>query len=878
MSRPVAAALTWIIREASDAARRDTASGPTLLARFAATRDEEAFADLVRLHGPLVWGVCHRVLRNPHDAEDAFQATFLVLARKADRIANPDRLSAWLHGVALRAARKLKELDGRRREVAALEACEPEAPLDERDEIWAALDEEIARLPAKLRQPIVLCRLQGQTYAEAARQLGCSVTAVFERLERAAEMLRARLTRRGVTAAGCATVAAWLDGTQALAEASRLPLAATSVEPSPRAAAVADAVVRSMSGSMAFRVAGLALASALVAGTAIALAPVEVVPAKRATSVVAGKAVDCLGDPLPAGALVRIGTERLRATGRGSLADVAVLPDNRTLVSAHCENHLRFWSLPDGQNVATLPAPNSVCCVAISADGKRLVAAGVGVWSWDLTESPPKVQWKATGPGKHYSAIALSPDGKTIAITDQQAKLVGLLDAATGEALRNCEGGPKSPPPGASRLGFSADGKTVFCGRESSPLRAWDVATGKAIDPTAADDDFLKLTANTEDGERRLGEDRLFLPFLRPVVSPETRTAAVSVRAPYPMAKRGNKRISANGRFLASVHRGEIEVWDLTTGNGVGPAGRIHGGVRHIAFSADGQRAVTVSMYSDVRVWNATTGEHARRLVIGQEIGEFVSQAAFVGDAVETLHYNPNLQPGAGRIATRTSTRWNPKTGESETIPVPGIAETSSAYNVVSPDGKWFAIARGGEIELRSRDGATARSLATTGGPDNTLTFSSDGTAVASTTNAGHVALFSLDGTPRFETKFREPVNEDEGYQNLLALSADGNLLAVYGDSLTEPKVEVHDVVAKKVQKILLGDRTIHKLALSPDGKRLAAGTSEGQVLIWDLPKTEPRVLTGHRGAVETVTFSPKGDRLASGSRDGTGLIWKLDD
>lgn len=126
--------------------------------------------------------------------------------------------------------------------------------------------------------------------------------------------------------------------------------------------------------------------------------------------------------------------------------------------------------------------------------------------------------------------------------------------------------------------------------------------------------------------------------------------------------------------------------------------------------------------------------------------------------------------------------------------------------------------------------------MPTTGGPDNTLVSSADGTAVSSTTSAGHFTVYGLDGTRRLAAKFREPLNEDEGYQNLLALSADGTVLAVHGDSLNEPKIEVHDVAAKKVHKILLGGQTIHKLAVSPDGKRLAAGTSEGQILIWDLP------------------------------------------
>ncbi len=172
-----------------------------LLGRFSHDRDEAAFATLVQRHGPLVLGVCRRVLHDPNDADDAFQATFLVLARKAGSVRQPDRLANWLFGVALRVARKARAEAARRRarqqQVTDMPVAEPGREAEWED-LRHVLDEEVERLPEKFRLPILLCHLQGKTREEAARQLGWSPGAVKGMLERGRERLRSRLARRGV--------------------------------------------------------------------------------------------------------------------------------------------------------------------------------------------------------------------------------------------------------------------------------------------------------------------------------------------------------------------------------------------------------------------------------------------------------------------------------------------------------------------------------------------------------------------------------------------------------------------------------------------------------------------------------------------------------
>src|SRR5262245_43666886 len=148
---------------------RDLTDGQ-LLQPFISRRDEAAFEALVRRHGPMVWGVCRRALGNHQDAEDAFQATFLVLARKAATVADRGALANWLYGVARNTARKAKSMNTRRRanERRLADRPRPEAPEEVWQQLLPLLDDELGRLPDKYRIPIVLCDLEGRPIKEAA--------------------------------------------------------------------------------------------------------------------------------------------------------------------------------------------------------------------------------------------------------------------------------------------------------------------------------------------------------------------------------------------------------------------------------------------------------------------------------------------------------------------------------------------------------------------------------------------------------------------------------------------------------------------------------------------------------------------------------------
>jgi RNA polymerase sigma factor (sigma-70 family) len=167
-----------------------------LLRRFVATRDDQAFALIVRRHGPMVFGVCRRTLQHQQDAEDAFQAVFLVLAHKAATV-RPNGLSRWLYGVAVRVAHKARARRSRR---AAAQLPEVAAPLASLPADWLPLlDAALARLPDRDRGPILLCDLLGRTRAEAAAELGIAEGTLSSRLARARNKLRARLARLGAS-------------------------------------------------------------------------------------------------------------------------------------------------------------------------------------------------------------------------------------------------------------------------------------------------------------------------------------------------------------------------------------------------------------------------------------------------------------------------------------------------------------------------------------------------------------------------------------------------------------------------------------------------------------------------------------------------------
>jgi RNA polymerase sigma factor (sigma-70 family) len=333
-------------------------------ARLAA---EAAFAALVARHGPMVLGVCRRALADPGDVEDAFQATFLVLVRRARSVRVGDSLGRWLYGVARRVAAKARARSDRDRGRSApleVEPAVPEVPGD-RVELLAALDEEVSRLPERYRAPVVLCHLEGLSHAEAADRLRWPVGTVSGRLSRARDLLRTRLARRGLAPTAGSMV------TMLAAEGARAAV------PDPLAEATVRAALRLAMGGGAQAGAGAAsvlslMNAALRAAVALKL---KVAAAVLLAIAVAGAAVGSgvgrpvesragSGDPRPARAQAVASDADAHPSAGHRPAD-EIVEEIETMLKAAELSHGNFGEL------RLMPAVKEVG--GIPTEGKNLV-------------------------------------------------------------------------------------------------------------------------------------------------------------------------------------------------------------------------------------------------------------------------------------------------------------------------------------------------------------------------------------------------------------------------------------------------------------------------------------------------------------------------
>src|SRR5262245_9468512 len=394
-----------------------------LLGRFAASREESAFAALVRRHGGLVWGVCRHLLRREQDAEDAFQATFLVLARRANAVRKTEAVGSFLHGVAYRIARKVRHSMHVRqvheRRAASQTAERPVADLAWH-ELQAALDEEVRRLPLTYRGAFVACCLEGMSRGEAARELGCKQGTVSSRVARARELLQERLARRGVTlpAALCAGVL-WR---QSAAAAIPIGLERAAVEAGlGGASATVTALAEGVAGMAAWRVGVVLLGLCVLVGVGAwghSAAPpsAEATPKEEARK-------DRHGDPLPPEAVARFGTSRHRAPE----SHVAVTADGKEVVAVGNDLVVRRFDAATGELRSLRQLPRaSTYWTWLSPRGTYLLTlgwmekGGYQLELWDLARG----ELRKTLPvgGAHFSCgTAFSADERRVALADSTA-------------------------------------------------------------------------------------------------------------------------------------------------------------------------------------------------------------------------------------------------------------------------------------------------------------------------------------------------------------------------------------------------------------------------------------------------------------------------
>jgi erythromycin esterase len=485
--------LPALVARVRGAAGRQSADGVTdrdLVARWADARDESAFELLVWRHGPMVLGTCRRVLGPTADADDAFQATFLTLVRKARQIRTTTSVGGWLHRVAYRIAVRVRTRRSTLVPLVAEPASRPDNSGDWSD-VRAALDDEIDALPARLRTPFVLCHLQGKSNAEAARELGCPVGTIESRLFTARQRLRFRLFRRGIALTAVAALIV------------PVPLARAAIGlahglPPPHIASLIPG------GFLPMYLKSLAVV--LVAAVLIAL-PGSAEPPKDTP---AGKAKQ---PAAPAADSMKPGLPKGWWGGPFGMGEYAIGLDRKTVAAGKAAAFIRADKPGNGATLTQMTAPGDLKGkrVRLSAKVKtNAVETGAGLWlridtpdgtqgfdnsfnrriqgdtNWATAEVVLDVSEKATGIA--YGMILFGGKG-TVWIDDVKLEVVGndvkpTAEAGepSGEGRPNTDGLPEKP----ANLGFE-DGQEVDLRVVPQPLTESETAwLKKAAVPVAS--------------------------------------------------------------------------------------------------------------------------------------------------------------------------------------------------------------------------------------------------------------------------------------------------------------------------------------------------------------------------------------------------------
>jgi RNA polymerase sigma factor (sigma-70 family) len=459
-----------VLRHLRQVAHVQAASGATdrqLLDQFVNWGEEAAFTLLLQRHGPMVFGVCRRLLHNEHDAEDVYQATFLLLARKASGIRKRESLSSWLYGVAYRLALRMKAQAAsrqtrERRSVLRKQAAQASFFKVAWRELEALLDEALQTLPEKYRVVLVLCYLQSKTQEQAARHLGCALGTVRSRLARGREMLRARLTQRGLALSAGAFVTVLATANPATAvppllvhatlRAAATGMGAAAAGVSPRVAALVQGGLNAMVATHTKFMTALLLAFGLVVGGVATLA--RQATARQEPGAVRGTAqVAPRPEASPPAVLApeTDNAEKQKArTVIGHVVDTAGKPLARAQVA--------ILGLPKSRNHARveLVAANALARTQTDKDGRfRLVVPSAAL----MLQEKLYVLAGLAGHGLAWEPLATDPAGKETLLRLPPERIIRgrLLDlqgqAAVGVRIRVNWLGSVSPGGVSTRLG-----------------------------------------------------------------------------------------------------------------------------------------------------------------------------------------------------------------------------------------------------------------------------------------------------------------------------------------------------------------------------------------------------------------------------------------